>query len=234
MAMQFADEMRVRITFLEEALGTLSNNKEVFSEFIASKSPDASTVEEEIEAIGKEEYENKQMTVFPRNSEGDIFIYDYQWKGFFKEAGKAMNRIPDSKTKRLKAFVQIINKNIFIKADVPDNIKGRIERKKRSRQILLKLPEGASMGCCQRPLRGQTAQGERISLASSETIPEGTVCEFTICMQDDKYKKVIEEWLDCGEFLGTLQWRNSGKGTFVWDELDDSDNVIGGNNEFGE
>lgn len=30
------------------------------------------------------------------------------------------------------------------------------------------------------------------------------------------------------------QWRNSGKGRFVWDLLDENGAVIGGNNEFEE
>lgn len=34
-------EMKVRITFTEEVLGTSSNNPELHDEFIASKAPDA-------------------------------------------------------------------------------------------------------------------------------------------------------------------------------------------------
>lgn len=235
MSIKFAKEMRVRITFTEEGLGTQPNNQEIYSEFIASKSPDATTVEDEILAIGKEEFEEKQMTVFPRNDDGIPFIYDYQWKGFLKEAGRMMNRIPSSETKKtLKAFLQVINGNIFIKADVPADIKSATERRKVSRQTLLIIPDGAQMNKCQRPLRAQTAQGERVSLACSETIPAGTTCEFTICLMDAKLEKVVAEWLDYGEEHGTLQWRNSGKGTFVWDLLDENGKVIGGNNEFAE
>lgn len=128
MSVKFAKEMRVRITFTEEGLGTQPNNQEIYSEFIASKSPDATTVEDEILAIGKEEFEEKQMTVFPRNDNNVPFIYDYQWKGFLKEAGRMMNRIPSSETKKtLKAFLQVINGNIFIKADVPADIKSATE-----------------------------------------------------------------------------------------------------------
>ena len=235
MSVKFAKEMRVKITFTEEGLGTQPNNQEIYSEFIASKSPDATTVEDEILAIGKEEFEEKQMTVFPRNDNNIPFIYDYQWKGFLKEAGRMMNRIPSSETKKtLKAFLQVINGNIFIKADVPDDIKSATERRKVSRQTLLNIPDGAQMNKCQRPLRAQTAQGERVSLACSETIPAGTTCEFTICLMDAKLEKVVAEWLDYGEEHGTLQWRNSGKGTFVWDLLDENGKVIGGNNEFAE
>jgi hypothetical protein len=50
-------------------------------------------------------------------------------------------------------------------------------------------------------------------------------------MLDPKDKPLVEEWLDYGKFNGLGQWRNSGKGAFVWDELDDDDNVVGGNAE---
>ena len=39
----------------------------------------------------------------------------------------------------------------------------------------------------------------------------------------------VREWLDYGMYRGLGQWRNSGKGRMVWEELDDGGNVIGGN-----
>ena len=45
-------ELRVRITYAEPLLGTASANKELHSEFIASKAPDAPSREEEVAAIG--------------------------------------------------------------------------------------------------------------------------------------------------------------------------------------
>ena len=78
-------EIKVKITFTEEVLGTLPGNKEVYSEYIASLAPDAATREEEIAAAGVDEYAEKTITVFARNGDS-IGIYDYQWRGFFKEA----------------------------------------------------------------------------------------------------------------------------------------------------
>lgn len=48
-------EMHVRLTFLEEVLGTANANPDVHSEFIASKAPDAPSRIEEIEAKAREE-----------------------------------------------------------------------------------------------------------------------------------------------------------------------------------
>lgn len=68
----------------------------------------------------------------------------------------------------------------------------------------------------QRPLRAQTAQGERVSLVNSEEIPAGRTCEFDVILLDDSHEKVVREWLDYGILRGIGQWRNSGKGRFTY------------------
>lgn len=40
-------EIKVKLTFLEEVLGTASADKEIHGKFIASKAPDAPSMEEE-------------------------------------------------------------------------------------------------------------------------------------------------------------------------------------------
>ena len=76
-----------------------------------------------------------------------------------------------------------------------------------------------TMGECQRPLRGQTAQGERIALAHSETVQAGSELTFTIQILKDDMEAVVREWLDYGYLRGMFQWRNSGKGRFTWCEV---------------
>lgn len=76
------------------------------------------------------------------------------------------------------------------------------------------------MSECQRPLRAQTAQGERVSLANSEQIPAGSTCEFEVLCMDDSHEKAVREWLDYGVLRGIGQWRNSGKGRFTYEVLD--------------
>lgn len=197
-------EMKVRLTFTEEILGTASNDKEIHAEFIASKAPDAPSREEEIAAVGVEEVIEKGKTVFPKDDEGKPFLYDYQIKGFFKNSAKAFNYVGgDSK---LPAYKSKIDNCIFIK----------------ERKIPLVIPNGEEIGDCQRPLRASTAQGERVALVNSESCPIGTICEFTIlCMVDNLMKHVIE-WLDYGKLNGIGQWHNSGKGRFDWHDITDS------------
>ena len=72
---------------------------------------------------------------------------------------------------------------------------------------------------CQRPLRAQTPQGERVSIAISDMIAAGAQIEFTIQYLNEKDERFIREWLDYGQLNGIGQWRNSGKGRFTWEAV---------------
>lgn len=207
-------QIKVKITFTEPILGTSPSNPDIYREFIGSKAPDAAGIEDEVAAIGADAVAEKSMTVFPRLDDGTPFLYDYQIKGFFKDTCGGLRKVKGTVSEKIKAYKKEIDKPIF-----PE-----------PRTIPL-LFDGAIREC-QRPLRAQTAQGERVSLAMSEEIPAGATCEFTIVCLCDDHEKAVREWLDYGRFSGIGQWRNSGKGRLVWDELDAEGNVIGGNNEY--
>lgn len=194
--------MKLKLTLTEEMLGTAPNNPEIHREFIASKAPDAKSVEEEVLAIGAEAVTEKSMTVFPKEN-GHPFLWDYQIKGFFKDACSMLARVPGTRSNKVKAYKKVIDGLIFV---IP-------------RKIILTLPEGMGCGDCQRPLRGQTAQGERIALADSETVPIGTTVEFELNLLDAGLKLLVQEWLDYGALRGLGQWRNSGKGRFTYEVL---------------
>jgi len=201
--------MKIRLTFTEELLGTASADPEIHSEFIASKGPDAKTLKEEVEAIGEDAVVEKSMTVFARDADGDPTLWDYQIKGMFKDACGMLARAKGTKSSALTAYKKIIDGLVFVTP----------------RQIPLVMPKGSKVGNCQRPLRAQTAQGERIALAHSETVPAGTVIEFEITAMElgkskAKLSECIEEWLNYGALRGLGQWRNSGKGRFGWKKLD--------------
>ena len=72
---------------------------------------------------------------------------------------------------------------------------------------------------CQRPLRAQTMQGERVALAISEEIEAGATITFEITVLDESHLPAIREWLDYGALRGLGQWRNSGKGRCTWEEI---------------
>lgn len=203
-------EIKIRITFTEEVLGSSPANEQIYKDYIASKAPDAATLEEEIEAVGVEEVTDKAMTIFPKMADGTPFIYDYQIRGFFKEMAGILKKIPHTESSKISAHKKLIDNYIFVSP----------------RQIPLDL-HGYRMDICQRPLRAQTAQGERIALAMSETVPAGTSCEFNVTMTLEgeakkgkeavDYETALKEWLDYGKLKGFGQWRNSGKGLFTYE-----------------
>lgn len=55
--------MHVKLTFIEPVLGTWPSNQNIAREFIASKSPDAASIEDEVAAIGADAVADKGMTV---------------------------------------------------------------------------------------------------------------------------------------------------------------------------
>lgn len=204
-------ELKVKLTFTEALLGTSPANEEVYRDFIGSKAPDAATVDDEVAAIGADAVVEKGMTVFPRMEDGTPFLYDYQIKGFFKDTCGGLRKVNGTASSKIKAYKKEIDRLIFPEPRcIPIRFDGNMDE-------------------CQRPLRAQTAQGERISLAISEQIPAGATIEFSVVMLSDDHEKAVREWLDYGKYSGIGQWRNSGKGRYLWEEIDNSGKVIGGN-----
>ena len=96
--------LKVKLTFIEGVLGTAPNNPELYRDFIASKAPDASTIDDEVAAIGVDGIVEKSLTVFPRNQDGQPIFYDYQIKGLFKDACGSLRKVADSESAKIKAY----------------------------------------------------------------------------------------------------------------------------------
>ena len=192
-------ELKVRLTCTEELLGTANGDPNIHEEFIASKAPDAKTREEEVESLGVEGVVEKSKTVFSRTEDGRPMLWDYQIKGFFKDACQMLKKVAGTESSKIKAYKKEIDGTIFV---MP-------------RMIPLILPDGEDITICQRPLRAQTAQGERVALASSEEAPAGTQIEFEILMLNEDLEPAVLEWLEYGQLNGIGQWHNSGKGRFT-------------------
>ena len=192
-------EIKVNVTLIEEMLGMSPSDPEIADTFIASNAPNAPSRTEEIEAIGVEAVQEKGKTIFPKLPDGTPFIWDYQIKGFFKDACGCLARVKGkTESSKLKAYKKIIDGLIFVKErKIPIEVNGEI-------------------GTCQRPLRAMTMQGERVALAASETVPVGSTFAFTIELFDENLYDVVIEWLEYGRFRGFGQWRNSGKGKFAY------------------
>ena len=62
------ETMHVRLTFIDEILGTASSDPEIHRSYIASKGPDAVTIEEELETLTVDEVTEKGMTIFSKDA----------------------------------------------------------------------------------------------------------------------------------------------------------------------
>jgi hypothetical protein len=198
-------KMNVTFVFTEELLGTKPANKKVFADYIASKAPDDELREQEVETA--EHCEESHTTIFHKDDQGP-FLYDYQVKGFLKDAAQAINWFdkdvePRDGLEKLTAFKSKIDKAIFVYP----------------RHIRIMLPDKVETGTCERPLRAETAQGPRVSLAKSETAPIGATISFELLVCMAALKPYVEAWLKYGKMRGMGQWRNSGKGRFVYQLL---------------
>lgn len=201
---------RIKVTLIDEMLGT-NPRPDIHEAFISSNAPDAETREEELAHLPVAEMVKNEMTVFYRDSDGAPAMACYHLYGFFKSACGFLRKVKGTQSEKLKAYKKAIDGLIKVYPDATD---------KRGRFITLHLPDNGEIGDCQRPLRAQTPQGERVALANSETVPAGTWFECDVIAFDDSLWKQLEEWLDYGEMNGLGQWRSSGKGAFIWEYAD--------------
>ena len=200
--------MKIKITYIEEALGTKAANVDLFTDYIASKCPDDDLRKQELETA--EHKEEAGTTLFHRDADGELILWDYQVKGFLKEGGDCIRQCkssevsPTGKGKKWGAIKSKIDNFVNVSP----------------RQIKLGKKEPDAI--CERPLIGMTAQGRRTSLARSEVVNPGTffTCEIDIMEGAPVTEKMVEEILDYGERKGISQWRNSGKGRFKWEKID--------------
>lgn len=190
-----ATKIKAKVTLTEEMLGSAPANKDIYSEYIAKNNPNGIDPKE-VDAVNDADNGEKGITVFPRDEDGNVALFDYQVKGFFKDACGILRMCDDTESGKVKAYKKCIDGAIFVYP----------------RMIRLNLPEGKGIGYCERPLRAETMQGPRVSLAKSETVPEGTTFEFEVEILKRDLTKAVVEWLEYAEKRGFGQWRNSGKG----------------------
>jgi len=200
--------MKLKLTFSEPLLGTKSGDPEVYRNYLLDKatkdipSDEREALEGAIAATPLEELERK-TTLFSADENGNPFMWDYMIKGFFKEAQGAFNRVKTADCPEMKAFRKIISALIFV---FP-------------RKIPIVLNGQEKTTYLERPLRGQTAQGERISLVRSQMAPAGSEIELEITCLEPKLENYIYRYMDYGKYYGLGQWRNASFGRFTWQEL---------------
>lgn len=194
----------VKIEFIEPILGAVPRDKEIYTNYIASKAEKAESLKEEVKKIGVTEAVDKRTSGFLIDEDGCPLLSNHVIKGFFKEAGRSIRRLPgkEYESQKLSAFIQKTETLIhiyprFIRLEVPDDLKDEITE-------------------YQRPCRASTPQGERITLKNSEMLPEGTTAEFEVHLMDVNHEKVVREWLEFGRYHGLGEWRNADYGRFEY------------------
>ena len=197
-------EIKIKITFITELLGSLPSDKNIYETYVASKAPTPEATEQEVDTVNPDEetIQNK-VTVFSRDDNGNPLLWDYQIRGFFKHACGILKLTGDkNQSAKIKAHKKYIDGMVFIKErNVPIKYTGEITT-------------------LQRSLRADTAQGPRVGLACSEMIQPGATAEFTIMLLKDDLDKAVLEWLDYGTFNGLGQWRNGSYGRFTYEILE--------------
>lgn len=203
--------LTVRVTFTQPLLATNANDAEIYSRYLASLT-DEEKRKEEIERLGLTEVDEKGMTVFLRNPENPMIpqLKGYTWLGFLKDKARALAKVDGSFCSTMTAYIKEIDQRISVSPAYID----------------LELPEGTGIDTLQRPLRAQTMQGERVSLAKSEVAPIGSECEFTFRCETKEGMQMILDCLEYGEIHGTGQWRNAGNGTFETEIIDQRVEIV--------
>lgn len=157
--------INIRCRTTNVMLGSMPNNPDLFRDFIVSKNPNADERELEqalaMEPFNTDEQMEKQMTVFPKgkffrttdgiwydpvydvvpdNVEGEIvfapFIWDYQWKGAFKEAISMLTKASGGKTKKTTKATE--------EPDVAEEEGGTTKKKKTAKKEKLTAPSYAA------------------------------------------------------------------------------------------
>lgn len=213
--------LKIKWTFTEGLLGTSTANPDIYRDYLAGKAPTPELADEEeavlADGLSVDDKFQKAMTIFPKLPDGTPFQYDYQVKGYMKDACGMLNRLTGkdattgkkakavNESGKIKAFKKEIDGNIFV-----------FPRK-------IPIVFDGEMTICQRSLRAATPQGERISLSASEEAPAGSVMEFWVLCLNDSHVPAVREWMEYGILRGTGQWRNSGKGRFMYEIVEEAE-----------
>ncbi|MBS3904804.1 MAG: hypothetical protein KGZ39_05715 [Simkania sp.] len=207
--------MKVKLTLLDDMLGTMPTQKSIWTDYVAGKMTkgmkrDGKTEDEinaELESTldGVEDIDELErgLTGFLKDEKG-YYIPHYMVKGLLKEAGRVMKEFGKGKT-AIKQLQSKVSHGVFI-----------------SPNKIYVAPADAKLEICERPLRADTPKGPRTSIARSYVIPAGTILEFEVHVPYGTLPdKCIVAMLDHGRWSGLGQWRSAGKGRFSWEDVSD-------------
>ena len=122
--------------------------------------------------------------------------------GFIKEAIAGLRRTTGTRSSAITAYKKVVDQQVFVYP----------------RLVPFISPDEPydDLQTLERPLRGQTAQGERVTLVKSDMIQPGALLSFELHIFKGKVtENVVKEVLAYGIRKGLGQWRSGGYGQFV-------------------
>lgn len=201
----------VELCLITEMLGTVARNQEMYDYHAKSKAVKEAArygktlTEEQIaleESTVSEQFLTEKGWTGFHYFEGQPAIYSYVIGGFLKEAIGGLRRSPKSLCKKLSAYKKVVDQQAFAypyliplvhPTDLPDVLEAR-----------------------ERPLRGSTPKGERVTLVKSDVMPPGSILRFELhVFKGSLSKELLKEVFGYGVFKGLGQWRSGSKGRFV-------------------
>lgn len=213
MTMAF-DRYRITIQLTEPVLGTVPTDSVNYEQFIKPKA-NVLMSEEEIKVLptyhsaadmrrrarvnAKREDEDedddtgmsKPQTSFFRDAQGP-FLMNYQVLGHLKEQGNLLKEQLQIKQlrKKVELYCYILPRRIYFNQDVAGEIT--------------------------RPLRAETMQGPRVTLATSDVIARGARLTFMVQLLRNTQMdgQTLRELLEFGQYRGLGQWRTAGWGLY--------------------
>lgn len=219
-----ATRQTFKLTGISNMLGSSILDEDVFQEYMVDKKKgldedERARAQEDKEFLPDQDSDavKDKATGFYRDPiTGYPIIKDYQYKGFFKNAGLVLKDqlklvAPASKVDRYL----VVTPEWGVLYDASGNV--------------ITKPDSI----LSRPLRALTQQGPRTAVAVSEQINAGWTSTITVTIIDNpdtpKSKgltmEVVRELLKYGQISGLLQWRNAGYGRFKWEAVTEEEAI---------
>ena len=207
----FMDYYAVTLQLVSPMLGTVSKNMEMYDYHAKQKArveanktgkglSDEQIAEEEL-TMTEQFIQEKGWSGFHWYEKSPV-IYNYVIGGFIKEAIAGLRRTTGTRSSAITAYKKTVDQQVFVYP----------------RLVPFISPDEPydDLQTLERPLRGQTAQGERVTLVKSDMIQPGALLTFEIHAFKGKVtQNVLLEVLAYGIYKGLGQWRSGGYGQFV-------------------
>ena len=207
------ERIPVRITFTEPVLGTMPA-RDVAVQYLRILAGEEVMQPDEEESLPPDE--NKGITAFHKVN-GKPILYDYQVKGFLKEAGKVFNGIQGVKNLKSKVTQALFIVPRQIPIQMPTSYNWNSLEQEDTRIVIGERP--GDIPLLVRPVRADTPMGPRSAILASEIIPAGSYIDITVEIFTSILNvDVVMELMTYGKYQGIGQWRNGSYGRFEFEK----------------